>query len=84
VRYCSRSCQSSDWRLQHKFACLPLLELYGWIESDTESELDAEEAAAAAAEAQAEAEAEAEASEEELGAGDDDARGGAAGEAVAA
>ena len=57
VRYCSRSCQSSDWRLQHKFACLPLLELYGWIESDTESELDAEEAAAAAAEAEAEAEA---------------------------
>ena len=37
VRYCSRSCQSLDWRLQHKFACLPLLELYGWIESDTES-----------------------------------------------
>ena len=80
VRYCSRSCQSSDWRLQHKFACLPLLELYGWIESDTESELDAEEAAAA----EAEAEAEAEASEEELAARDDDARGGAAGEAVAA
>ena len=80
VRYCSRSCQSSDWRLQHKFACLPLLELYGWIESDTESELDAEEAAAAAAEAEAEAEA----SEEESGARDDDARGGAAGEAVAA
>ena len=38
VRYCSRSCQSLDWRLQHKFACLPLLELYGWIESDTESQ----------------------------------------------
>lgn len=37
VRYCSRSCQSMDWRLQHKFACLPLLELYGWIESDAES-----------------------------------------------
>ena len=30
--------QSLDWRLQHKFACLPLLELYGWIESDTESQ----------------------------------------------
>ena len=26
-----------DWRLQHKFACLPLLELYGWVESDAES-----------------------------------------------
>lgn len=38
TRYCSRSCQSLDWRLQHKFACLPLLELYGWIESDTESQ----------------------------------------------
>jgi predicted kinase len=37
VRYCSRSCQSADWRLQHKFACLPLLELYGWAESDTDS-----------------------------------------------
>jgi hypothetical protein len=37
VRYCSRSCQSADWRLQHKFACLPLLELYGWAESDAES-----------------------------------------------
>lgn len=37
VRYCSRSCQSMDWRLQHKFACLPLLELYGWMESDAES-----------------------------------------------
>ena len=37
VRYCSRSCQSLDWRLQHKFACLPLLELYGWMESDAES-----------------------------------------------
>ena len=37
VRYCSRSCQSMDWRLQHKFACLPLLELYGWVESDAES-----------------------------------------------
>ena len=24
--------------MQHKFACLPLLELYGWIESDTESQ----------------------------------------------
>lgn len=38
VRYCSRSCQSTDWRLQHKFACLPLLELYGWVESDVESQ----------------------------------------------
>ena len=38
TRYCSRSCQSLDWRLQHQFACLPLLELYGWIESDTESQ----------------------------------------------
>ena len=37
VRYCSRSCQGADWRLQHKFACLPLLELYGWSESDAES-----------------------------------------------
>ena len=37
VRYCSRSCQGADWRLQHKFACLPLLELYGWAESDAES-----------------------------------------------
>lgn len=37
VRYCSRSCQSADWRLQHKFACLPLLELYGWAESDADS-----------------------------------------------
>jgi hypothetical protein len=43
VRYCSRSCQGADWRLQHKFACLPLLELYGWAESDAESvEEDAE------------------------------------------
>ena len=33
----SGSCQSMDWRLQHKFACLPLLELYGWVESDAES-----------------------------------------------
>ena len=38
TRYCSRSCQSLDWRLQHKFACLPLLDLYGWIESHTESQ----------------------------------------------
>ena len=40
VRYCSRSCQGADWRLQHKFACLPLLELYGWAESDAESAED--------------------------------------------
>ena len=40
VRYCSRSCQAADWRLQHKFACLPLLELYGWAESDAESAED--------------------------------------------
>lgn len=28
ARYCSRSCQVMDWRLQHKFASLPLVELH--------------------------------------------------------